>query len=270
MKEKVNLLVLLDLIFLVMLGLSGAASEHKALTDFFYYGAFIIPILIGTGYIQKYTAYAENYTPINTKITKEKFLFSLPLFFPIIASICVIAFLTNLVINYFGYSNSISYEENIILAIILHGLIPAFLEEMLFRYIPLNLLFENKKYAVVLSSFLFAFAHMNLFQIPYALFAAIALSLITLATSSILPAMLIHFLNNLLSLLTIYGLNPIILYSSILIIAILSIIIVIFKRKEYKSVASETFAKDITPEVGYSPLIFIGISTLILISNLLI
>ena len=270
MKQKVNLVVLLDLIFLLMLGLAGSAPEDSKIMNFLYYGAFIIPFMIGSSYLAKYHPSDEFNANIRLDINRAGVKLSMPLVFPIVAGICAVAFITNILMGLFGLSNEISYDENLFTAILLHAAIPAVLEEMLFRYIPLNLISENKRFAIIISSILFAFAHMNLFSIPYALFAGLALGSVTLLTKSILPAILIHFINNLFSLFSLYEFNPIILYSILGFMTILSIIVVISKRKDYIITIKNVFAQDQTPELCYSPFIFMGISALIIISGFIL
>ena len=270
MKQKVNLIVLLDLIFLLMLGLSGSAPDGSNIMNLLYYGAFIIPFMMGSSYLVKYQLNDEFNANIRLDINRVGVNLSLPLVFPTVAGICAVAFLTNILMGMFGLSNEISYDENLFVAILLHAAIPAVLEEMLFRYIPLNLISENKRFAIIISSTLFAFAHMNLLSIPYALFAGLALGSVTLLTKSILPAIVIHFINNLFSLLSLYESNPILLYSLLGIMTILSIIVVILKRNDYVIAVKNVFAQDQTPERCYSPFIFMGISALIIISEFIL
>src|SRR5262249_11648865 len=50
--------------------------------------------------------------------------------------------------------------------------------------------------AVILSSFLFALFHMNVFQFMPSFFLGIVLGLLTIRSNSLLPAILFHFLHN--------------------------------------------------------------------------
>lgn len=77
------------------------------------------------------------------------------------------------------------------------GILPALLEEFLFRgivfaeYSP-----WGASCAVIMSSLTFSMLHFNPVRLPIYLFCGIVLSLLTAATGSIIPAMLIHTANN--------------------------------------------------------------------------
>jgi len=72
------------------------------------------------------------------------------------------------------------------------------IEELLFRKALLNLLKRyGFRFAVVISSMIFAFAHNNIFQMLAAFLIGGILCIITLQYNSTKPAILIHILNNL-------------------------------------------------------------------------
>ena len=54
--------------------------------------------------------------------------------------------------------------------------------------------------AFLLSAVMFAFAHRSLFIIPYAFLAGVLFMIIDVASGSIIPSLILHFLNNFLSL----------------------------------------------------------------------
>jgi hypothetical protein len=71
------------------------------------------------------------------------------------------------------------------------------IEEFLFRKALLNLLKRyGFRFAVIVSSMIFAFAHNNIFQILAAFLIAVVLCIITLQYNSIKPAILAHIINN--------------------------------------------------------------------------
>lgn len=80
-------------------------------------------------------------------------------------------------------------------------LIPALLEEGLLRLALLSLfLAADRGSAPLLSAVCFALMHGSLYQLPYAFAGGLILSLVAMISSSVWPAVLFHFLNNLLSL----------------------------------------------------------------------
>ncbi len=131
------------------------------------------------------------------------------------AALCAIGFtvcnLSNYMTNLFlssAYSfgidlnvDSMNYDSNSAFEIIVYVLsvavVPAFSEELLFRGAVLSSL---RKYgdgvAVFVSSLFFGIFHGNFIQFPFAFIIGLVLSFSVVYTNSLLPAMLIHFLNN--------------------------------------------------------------------------
>ncbi|MBQ7380753.1 MAG: CPBP family intramembrane metalloprotease [Clostridia bacterium] len=93
----------------------------------------------------------------------------------------------------------------LVLAVFSSAVIPAFAEELLFRGVILsNLKPYGKGMAVVLSALLFGLMHMNASQLLYATAAGLVLGAVYVATDSLWLCILIHFSNNLFSLLENY------------------------------------------------------------------
>ncbi len=108
----------------------------------------------------------------------------------------------------FGLHNNVSMSfesHNVvdnILYIISVAIIPALTEEFAFRGIILHKLRKyGDAYAVFISALLFGLLHGNIVQIPFAFTVGIAVGFITIKTGSILPAIIVHFLNNLTSVI---------------------------------------------------------------------
>ena len=87
-----------------------------------------------------------------------------------------------------------------LLSILFFAVVPAVVEELLFRGLIFNGLKNsfNAKIAVILSSIIFTLIHFSIFQTVYQLILGVVLSLILLFTNSLLLTMLMHFLNNFL------------------------------------------------------------------------
>ncbi len=97
-------------------------------------------------------------------------------------------------------SEPLDTNYKLVLAIIITALIPAFVEELLFRGVVLtNLLPYGRAPAVVISAVLFGLMHQNPGQMLYATMAGLALGLVCVRTRSIWGGVLIHFVNNLFS-----------------------------------------------------------------------
>lgn len=107
-------------------------------------------------------------------------------------------------ISLFGLENSIAgYEGNYklldcILMIISVSVIPPLVEEFLFRGVILGTLRKyGDGFAIIISSLMFGLAHGNFVQTPVTFVTGLILGYMTIYFKSIIPAMLLHFFNNL-------------------------------------------------------------------------
>lgn len=78
-------------------------------------------------------------------------------------------------------------------------------EELALRGIVMqNLRVFGDSFAIVMSALAFGIMHMNLIQAPFAIMVGLALGYITVKTGSLWPAIVIHILNNFISVLVSY------------------------------------------------------------------
>ena len=87
--------------------------------------------------------------------------------------------------------------------VLAYVLIPAFCEEVFFRY-TLFYVLGGTKTAAILSAFCFAFSHLEFFGFLYTLIAGIALGLLVYATRRLFLAVLLHAALNAVTLLLVY------------------------------------------------------------------
>lgn len=122
-------------------------------------------------------------------------------------------FLLSGVLNYFqlfveklGFkASSLPYELNspasYVISLISLAVIPAVCEELIFRGILVNALkSKGKVFAIVLSSIMFSIFHFSPSQLIYPICFGLILGVVYLRTNNILFPMLLHFINNALSL----------------------------------------------------------------------
>ena len=168
MKKNIRAVVLLDLAFLLLIMISGMFSG--TLKFAFYLLAYLAPIAIGMLLIRKKRPAQEPLIAGSARGT----LSSVIIFAPVLLVIIGISSLTTLLLSLLGKSNITDVSGNIFYELFRHALLPAILEEMLFRYIPLRLLLPySRRSALLVSAIMFSLIHLNLFQIPYALFAGV-------------------------------------------------------------------------------------------------
>ena len=98
-----------------------------------------------------------------------------------------------------------STPTGLILGVFVLTVLPALLEEMLFRGYVLRMLMQfGEGKAIVISSILFGFMHGNVVQIPFAFLLGLAMGFLTVRTRSIWPAVALHFFTNFLSVILQY------------------------------------------------------------------
>lgn len=91
---------------------------------------------------------------------------------------------------------------SLLLNVVSTAVLPALIEEMIFRgYILGSFRPHGDGLAVVLSAALFAVFHGNVLQIPFAFILGLVMGYLTVQTDSIWPAVVLHFTNNLMSVL---------------------------------------------------------------------
>ena len=171
-----------------------------------YVVSFVVPALIIRALLKK-----RGLLQPMIKLGTGSFTPSALLLVPIaIAIIKVAAVINSLLLTIFGVSEVYSelvgltteaysaYE--VVLLVISTVLVPAFVEEILFRGAVLaNLKPYGKMAAVVGSAVLFGLMHQNYYQLLYATIAGLVLGYAYIKTGSIWCPILIHFCNNLFS-----------------------------------------------------------------------
>ena len=94
---------------------------------------------------------------------------------------------------------------SLVLNIISTAILPGLIEELIFRvYIMGALRPHGNATALWVSAFLFGLFHGNILQFPFAFLLGLVLGWLTIQTESILPAVILHFGNNLMSVLLSY------------------------------------------------------------------
>lgn len=109
----------------------------------------------------------------------------------------------NINLSMFGFQNKTSdygstsgTVENIIYFIAI-AVVPPIIEEFLFRGAILGSLRKHgDALAIVVSAVMFGFAHSNFIQTPVTFLTGLVLAYLTVKTNSLIPAIIIHFVNN--------------------------------------------------------------------------
>ncbi len=90
---------------------------------------------------------------------------------------------------------------------VLSAILPGICEEFLHRGIMLmaNKNYSSPRFALICSSILFGLMHLNIGQFFYAAILGLLMGIVAMVADSIIPTMIIHFMNNFLSSYFYYG-----------------------------------------------------------------
>ena len=255
MQKALKYVTFLDLVFIVFIAASGMTGG--VVGNVIYYLGFLVPVLLA--FVIKKCNGVEFLAP-GLKISRENSALVLPVTAPIIAVVFLVSWLTSLLLTALGASNDTELSGNIFVIILTHAALTSVCEEALFRYIPIAFISPySKKYAVIFSALFFAFAHCNLYQIPYAFLAGMIFAVIDIAAGSIIPSLIIHFLNNLVSIIWLRGSGERFAVTYVIVLsaaAVISLISVFFLRKRYAAKLSSVFAERKKVTLSYEPILF--------------
>jgi membrane protease YdiL (CAAX protease family) len=159
----------------------------------------------------------------------------------------------------FGLGNTVDFNSSSssviqnILYIISTALVPAFAEEFAFRGVLMGTLRKyGDVFAIIVSSVMFGAMHGNISQIPFAFILGLIFAFVDCKTNSIVPSMIIHFINNFYAVaLDILSNENIMTYNqyyifyvalicTFCILGILSFIYIIKKNKNFFSINDNT------------------------------
>ncbi|MBQ2793180.1 MAG: CPBP family intramembrane metalloprotease [Clostridia bacterium] len=251
MKKGIRLLVAVNWIFLVLMSLSSCFDG--VVGELLYLLAFTLPFCFGWLGARRLRYEREeerglsetDYPRLGIDASGARLV--LPLIAPTVAAVFLVALLTSLLLNFLGASSAPVADEPIWKMLLVHALAPALLEEMLFRYIPLKVLYPySPRAAVLLSSLFFALIHLDLYKMPYAFIAGVIFALADVITGSVLPSLAIHLLNNASSLLLMkYGASPAFtlwFYITLGALVIVSVAFLVIYRKKYRDGIRNAFS----------------------------
>jgi len=264
LKRAVGAIALCDMFFILFLALAGSVSG--AFGRVIYYLAYILPIV---AMLIVFRTEVKDFISRPSDGAPELTLVSL---FPFVGAVVLISYLTSLLLGLFGVTNETDVSGHIIYELLRHALVPAVLEELLFRLIPISLLSRySGKNAIIISSLLFAFAHCNLFQIPYALIAGAVLGILTLMTGSIIPSLVLHFVNNALSVVMLkYGSHEGVaaaFYISLAVLTLVSVVAFILRRSRYLPRIRACLSGEERLSLPSGAVIFIAMTSVIALIN---
>ena len=256
MDRKITVLSGAYVLFLVLLFASGSVAG--IVSEIIYFSAFILPLVFAMLLSDdRKISLAEQ-----LKIDKNGITVTLFTVFPTISVVLIISVVTSIVIEKLtGTTNQVDIGDSLVFAVINHALLPGVLEEMLFRYLPMRLLMRHSRVACLfVSAFFFSLVHHDLFSIPYAFAAGVVFMLIDMMCDSIVPSLIVHFINNLISVLLIYyaenNLIKSVCIGVVAVCTIISIVVIIIRKNEYRERIKNVFVPGEKMKFNFSMLMF--------------
>lgn len=268
MRKALSYLTFINLLFLLLLGLSSFASGIFG--KIIYYIAFLLPVLIALLLKDRLDTPSE-FLPL--RLSKSAAVSLIPLVAPTLALVFFVSWLTSILLSFIGEGSVTDVSGNIVVVILTHAVLTSLFEELLFRYVPLAYLSPiSKRGAIWISALFFAFAHCDLYQIPYAFIAGVIFAAVDLIFDSIWPSVLIHFLNNLVSILWLRNAESpafVTVYITVLVFAaMISLLAVLCKKNVYKEKVQRAFADKNKYTLSYEPILFFVTALVIAAFNL--
>ncbi len=173
------------------------------------------------------------------------------------------------VFNYSSFSEEVLWDTpttnyELVLMFLSIAVVPAFVEEFLFRGLILsNLLPYGRTTAILASAVLFGIMHQNVEQIFYATAAGVVIGWVYVRTQSIWPCILLHFCNNFKSVLQTALIERLpantanaVLYAiegALLLAAVISALYLFLRERHKRDDVRRTgvFLREVEPDVDY-------------------
>ena len=277
MKRAVSIVTLVDILFILALSLFASFGEPVSLV------LRLLFVLIVCFVTYKISLSMREERERIAGVAEERiylwqikgrglptFLFSV---MPTVALIFLVSFLTSLVLSSFGATAPTVTERSLFEMLLVNCLIPAIVEEAVFRYVPMKLLAPySTRWCIILSALFFGLSHLSLYQLPYAFIAGLIFISLNLLTNSIVPSLLLHFINNAVSVLWIkYSGDP--TFSLVFLIvlalgAIISLVLLLPRLVREWGRIRRLFTEGEPIVSWFAPLAFIAFTLVLSLSNL--
>ena len=277
MKNAVKLFTFLVLAFLLIY--STSASMPVPFSIIVELLAFALPVGVGYAASRRYKQEREEVAGVAERestllgLSGDSARDILPTIAPTLSVIFLVSFLTSLLLGALGLSGRTVEDAPLFEMILIHALMPALLEEALFRYLPMKLIAPySKRWCVLLSSSYFALIHMNLFQLPYAFLAGLIFIVIDIAADSVLPSLILHFVNNVISVLWIkYSADGVFVLWYLVIMISLSLVglaFIFLRRKKYIALIKGVYEDGEPLTEVYAPVLLVCFTLTMTVMNL--
>ena len=239
-------IIVLFLIFTGVITPEATGLPYWGLGNTVYMGVYAVmyicymalPLIITIGaYRVKFRPFSEA-QPFRFKNTA--LLVAAGMAFSVLANFLTSIFLNILSMFGLNLNNPIQMMENTVESYLLNAVVlavlPCIFEELVFRgFILGSLRRYGDGFAILISSLLFGLLHQNLVQIPFAIILGLGFGFIVVKTGNLWAAIILHFLNNFLSVTMEYislnlpeGLYMSVFYSTEIVITLIGLLAVLY------------------------------------------
>ena len=277
MTQAVKLVTFLNIVFVMLLAVSSTLGG--ALGDAVYYLAFLIPFAIGF-YASRGMQYRREEEkglaePSDTwfSLDKGRVQMLAPLVFPTVALVLLTSLLSSMAFSFIGITSQSVVDDSILKLLLVHALMPAILEELLFRYIPIKLLMPySKRWCILYSALCFSLIHCSFVQMPYAFVAGAVFMVVDIAFESVWPSIILHLINNATSVVWMKYCSdvvPTLIFAcALLVLTIVSLAILLLRKDEYEPRFDSALDKGESFNVTYAPMLLILICSYVAFESL--
>lgn len=190
---------------------NATANQNTVAVSVIFVLSFILPIYVLKGYLNEPRNKKESRIKLKPVEVLSWVLIALPVMY--VCTYLVEMLIDKMNINPTMIESALVFDNSLIGKILFFveiAILPAILEEILFRKVMLN---GAKKhgtvFGIIFTSIMFGMIHMNIPQALNAMLIGIIFAYITIKTGTILPAMILHGINNGLSTLLMINENNI-------------------------------------------------------------
>ncbi len=206
----VVLVMLVSLVFSIIVHFNGASSKDAVYIYFSYFlpCVSLLFAILATVFVSR-SSFGDITAYFKFRIDKKFYFLIIPTAIGVLFGLGELNELFIKFLGLFGYVDTPSYLPeysplNLILTIVVIAVLPPVLEETLFRGIVQNGLKKSGYISIIVTAALFAVYHLSPSKTLYQFAVGLILSLVALKSGSVVPTIIIHFLNNLLVILNEY------------------------------------------------------------------
>lgn len=198
----ISYLIVIRGVFVKTDALTSLAQGGRYLVYIFLESILLFPLYLYVKINNESTKHFFRYRKVEKLHLGYLLLISISMFLMLLSA-DYLCYMTGLKEVNFSNDMVLTYNWNMILLVILGGIITPFVEEAVFRGFLFRIMFKRKYsplYVILISSLIFAVAHMNSSSIIEIFLSGLILGYVAYFFHSIIPSIIIHSIYNMLAI----------------------------------------------------------------------